>query len=152
LWSSRPRLRWLRLCERPLRRQTRDNSLLYTGASWSVRPLYDVSRCEASCHLSGGNRWRLPTVKIRLTWNDNTKTGPWFRNILSLTLAWSKWLVQSTIHKYEWFFSDKASSENHSLECLVYELPCWSATTSWNPKAGLLINFWRWTVFPTQEW
>jgi hypothetical protein len=49
--------------------------------------------------------------------------GPRFRSILSSTLAWSKWLFRRTIHKYERFFSDKASSENHSLECPVFELP-----------------------------
>jgi hypothetical protein len=34
-------------------------------------------------------------------------TGPRFQSILSLTLAWSKWLVRRTIHKYERFFRDK---------------------------------------------
>jgi hypothetical protein len=38
------------------------------------------------------------------------------------------------------------------LECLVFELPSWSATTSRNPKAGLLINYWRWTVLRAKEW
>jgi hypothetical protein len=43
----------------------------------------------------------------RILITNSKIAGPWFRSILSSTLAWSKWLVRRTIHKYERFFSDK---------------------------------------------
>jgi hypothetical protein len=60
----------------------------------------------------GGGGW--------MTINDQ---DPGLGTILFLTLSWNEWMVWRTIHKHEPSFSDKAGSENRSIQCPVFELP-----------------------------
>jgi hypothetical protein len=103
--------------------------------------------------------WRRSMWSV-LCWNMRLDPGLIFSQSLRIEFFKQRFFFLCTVLLgNEWFFGDKAGSENRSLECPVLLKPRQNHTFAWDSMVGFLNrqlaknnSFGEWTVFEHKEW